>query len=94
MVQSETSKAFPPSDHQVEGDILLLDTDTGHELRYPRAPAAVDMSKQLGRDDGDVDDFEELVLSPKRPSKRPSCFVDMAKDGISMNFMGSWNGDR
>lgn len=68
---------------EVEGDLLLLDPAC-HELRYPRVPQPVDMAKQLGRNGGGsddlVDDFEELVLSPKRLEKRSRCFVDMAKE--------------
>jgi len=68
---------------EVEGDVLVLDTETALAAVEPRATGAVDMAKQLGRDDGDdglVDDFEELVLSPKRLERRSSCFVDMAKE--------------
>ena len=83
---------FPPdapeilgeSNFQVgEGDVLLLDTETAKTAVEPRATGAVDMAKQLGRDeqrDGLVDDFEELILSPKRLERRSSCFVDMAKE--------------
>lgn len=62
---------------QVEGDVLLLSDD--RRAVAPRVPQPVDMAKQLGRDTVDHDDFEELVLSPKRPMRRTSCFVDMAK---------------
>lgn len=68
---------------EVEGDVLVLDTETAMAAVQPRATGAVEMAKQLGRDDGDdglVDDFEELVLSPKRLERRSSCFVDMAKE--------------
>lgn len=80
---------FPPDAPEIwskfqvgSGDVLLLDTETAWKTAVePRATGAVDMAKQLGRDDGDglVDDFEELVLSPKRLERRSSCFVDMAK---------------
>lgn len=63
---------------EVEGDVLLLSDD--RRAVAPRVPQPVDMAKQLGRDTVDHDDFEELVLSPKRPMRRTSCFVDMAKE--------------
>ena len=75
-------KSWKESNFQVvEGDVLLLDTETAKTAVEPRATGAVDMAKQLGRDDdGLVDDFEELVLSPKRLEPRSSCLVDMAKE--------------
>ncbi|CAE7471784.1 unnamed protein product [Symbiodinium pilosum] len=74
-------------DEEVEGDVpqmvLLLSLEAERELLHPRAPSLVDMGRQIGRSDGtveDVDDFEELILSPKRPAKRVTCLVDMARD--------------
>ena len=73
---------------EVEGDVLLLSPD--HNALRPRVPQPVDMARQLGRADAgdDVDDFEELVLSPKRMERRSSCFVDMAKVGSEVETKG------
>ncbi|CAE6966974.1 unnamed protein product [Symbiodinium sp. CCMP2592] len=70
-------------DEDVEGDVLLLSLEAERRLLHPRAHGFVDMDRQLGRTDGrseEVDDFEELILSPKRPAEHIPCFVDMARD--------------
>jgi len=67
-----------PGDSPREGDVLVLSTNA--ELLHPRVSAPVDMARQRGRYDevDQVDDFEELVLSP-RPTQRHSPSYDMAK---------------
>jgi len=63
-----------------EGDVLILSANA--ELLHPRVPAPVDMDRQRGRYDGEVDqvdDFEELVLSPRPTQRRSPSYVDMAR---------------
>lgn len=67
-----------------EGDALLLSLDAERHLFHPRAPAPVDMCRQLGRSDdvldgAEVDDFEELILSPRPAQRRNPMFVDMVR---------------
>lgn len=65
-----------------EGDVLWLDLGLEKEVVHPRVPA-VDMARQLGRRDlhprEDVDDFEELVLTPRPTLRQTPCFVDMGR---------------
>lgn len=66
-----------------EGDVLLLSIGNLAEMRYARADAFLDMARQRGREEAllsdPADDFEELVLSPKRSEERTVCHVNMDK---------------
>jgi hypothetical protein len=83
----------PPSDDAGdsprEGDVLLLSCATERDLLHPRAPAPVDMARQLERGamDGDprrepIRDAmggDELLLSPRPIQRRTPGYVDMAR---------------
>eukprot|EP00931_Biecheleriopsis_adriatica_P120978 TRINITY_DN96066_c0_g1_i1.p1 TRINITY_DN96066_c0_g1~~TRINITY_DN96066_c0_g1_i1.p1 ORF type:complete len:1125 (-),score=197.92 TRINITY_DN96066_c0_g1_i1:84-3428(-) len=81
-VQGRPVSDVGADDSPREGDVLLLDLHAERELLHPRVPAPVDMARQVGRQepaDAEIDDFEELVLTPRPVQKRTPCFVDMAK---------------
>lgn len=64
-----------------EGDVLLL--SPAWLSRLPRAPALVDMARQLDRGleeaAADGDDFDELFLSPRPVQRRSPSLVDMGR---------------
>eukprot|EP00927_Polykrikos_kofoidii_P078989 TRINITY_DN75792_c0_g1_i1.p1 TRINITY_DN75792_c0_g1~~TRINITY_DN75792_c0_g1_i1.p1 ORF type:complete len:856 (+),score=110.57 TRINITY_DN75792_c0_g1_i1:387-2570(+) len=87
-------------DLPLDGDVLLLSIGAERELLHPRVPSLVNMCRQLGRVDTDphtsgagaIDDFEELILSPRAPQRRESVYVDMARaQGRSEQFHFSAN---
>lgn len=79
---AERPSSEPGDGSPREGDVLLLSLGAEQHLLHPRPLAPVDMSRQLGRPEAlpeEVDDFEELVLSPRPPRKRTPVYVDMAR---------------
>jgi len=82
-IQGRPASDIGAGDSPREGDVLLLSLQGEREVLHPRVPAPVDMARQLGREDNtvpaEVDDFEELVLSPRPTQRRVPVFVNMAK---------------
>lgn len=85
--QPERAASDPGDGSPREGDVLMLSLGAERELFHPRSPFFVDMARQRGRasseppDAVDMDDYEELLLSPRRVGQHSPMYVDMARTG-------------
>jgi len=74
---------WPEDGSPREGDVLLLSLQGERELLHPRSVSLVGMARARGRPEmeppDEVDDFEELVLTPRHVQRRTPAPVDMAR---------------